>query len=342
MKIADTVENRKTVNDERFPIFWYIPQGGFHWEEPDGLKGAGRRLVTNGTVSERSYQPMVEEPLLYRKLARIAPTESGVQDFANKFGCLGFHLPHVGSHSIGNSNVAFGDPLPDIDWGSMDLAVTWNEAGEFLGEWKRVIGVVKDLLGLWDSIRLPGSTASETLSSADTDAGSADSGIPEPYSAFWYQMYWDLLYRLNTQLAKHVAPGLLSIGDADRPRLYTVPKNLAGVVLLQLARAIDGNREIRKCMVCGKEFEISRHIGNERYTEEIHRSHTQYCGRNCRQRAYRLRRRAIVELCDRGKTTEEIINETGFRDDTVEACVEEWTSKGGKVRRKRGRPHKEQ
>ncbi len=279
---------------------------------------------------------MAEEPLLYRKLADIEPTEAAIQEFANKYGCLGIRLPHVGFYSVGNTNVGSGEPSDCIDWEPMILSTKNPDAGEPLWAWLNVIEIIRKLLEMWDQIDDPESFKKSIENLDGVDPERLPKGSALPGGELWVQMISGLLDNLNTQLAFHAAPALLFQESSERPRFFTIPKNLAGVVLLQLARVIDGERIIRKCRECGREFEISQDIGFDRYSEEVRRSNALYCGDKCKLRFYRGRRKQVFELCDKGYTIEDVISETGFGSDIIKTCFSEWKSKGGKGRRKRG------
>jgi hypothetical protein len=131
---------------------------------------------------------------------------------------------------------------------------------------------------------------------------------------------------VNEQLSTHTAPFLRSerpapphdlAAEKEPPgklNLRIVPKNLMGAMWLQFARGIDGNKDYRRCLACGKWFEISL---------EANRPTRFFCKDACRYKFYRERIAAAQKLHFERVSIEEIAG----RLDTHTATVEGWIAR---------------
>ncbi len=79
-------------------------------------------------------------------------------------------------------------------------------------------------------------------------------------------------------------------------RIQLVPCSLIGALWLQLATAIDGDRDYRRCEACKRWFEVSAKV----------RGDAKFCKQSCRFRAYRQRQQRARELSAQGITAQEI------------------------------------
>jgi hypothetical protein len=83
-------------------FYWSYPEAGFEWVDAipmPGLQDSDRALVEHEKrfLAERKadqpryirYNPLVVEPLLFRKFIETEPTEEGFLAFANQYGDLG-------------------------------------------------------------------------------------------------------------------------------------------------------------------------------------------------------------------------------------------------------------
>jgi hypothetical protein len=107
---------------------------------------------------------------------------------------------------------------------------------------------------------------------------------------------------LNEHLEGRVSPRVAYHLDLNKPVLRLVPKDLLGAVWLQLAQAIDADKEYRACKECGKWFEISLE-GDGRTKRR------QFCSEPCKSKDYRQRRDRARELYDEGSDARKIANE---------------------------------
>jgi hypothetical protein len=99
------------------------------------------------------------------------------------------------------------------------------------------------------------------------------------------EMFRPGLMMLQTMIdeeLQNVASCMLFNTAKTRLVLHRVPENLYAACWLQLARAVDGNRDYSKCGWCGNWFEISSPEGAKRSSK--------FCSGACKQRDYRKRR----------------------------------------------------
>lgn len=108
------------------------------------------------------------------------------------------------------------------------------------------------------------------------------SSVREAHRQWERQQWAPLQERINARLEVLVRPRLLRDADAsDQLRFHLVPRTLLGAIWLQLARAIDGDKQFPACDECGRPFEVSRerHIGKKKSAK--------FCSGACRQRHWR-------------------------------------------------------
>jgi hypothetical protein len=118
---------------------------------------------------------------------------------------------------------------------------------------------------------------------------------------------------INTRLWEHTAPRLLYDPKRDRLGVYLVPKNLLGALWLQFARAVDANKDYRRCGGgCGRWMEISL---------DAHRTHRRFCSDACRNKAYRDRQAEARRLAAAGVSLDDIARQLGTDLQTVQGWV---------------------
>lgn len=97
------------------------------------------------------------------------------------------------------------------------------------------------------------------------------------------------------------------------------PKSLIGALWLQFARSIEVGAEYRRCVVCGKWFEL--------VTREVKRTRL-YCSSACRFKQYRERQKSAVEAYVAGRAVDDIARELGTDTETVR----KWIARGAELR----------
>lgn len=300
--------------DEVFDFRWRVAQRGYGWvrtipiREPSGAVGSSEQLVLTdgvpvGTKNPAvAYAPLREHTGLFRVFAETPPTKEAVLQFANRFGPLG--------ESVGII----------LDGGVVGT-------GEPVSLWKREIAAMREVVELWmtstakdgnswrksaragatlserirweagDKIlyRTPGRCAviASTRVSPELLERFSPPDVVGPAKAHVQKV-------VNQHLKGRVSPRLLWASAVPRLGLHFVPSNLIGALWLQFARAIDGEKEYRRCQVCPRFIEISLEPTGSRTDRK-------YCSDACRMKEYRRtkspRRTKKSARSHRGKQT---------------------------------------
>ncbi len=90
---------------------------------------------------------------------------------------------------------------------------------------------------------------------------------------------------VNAHLTTRVDTELLIDPRSGQPVLFAMPTSLIGAMWLQLAQAVDGNKDFRQCVSCRAWFELA---------PDKARADKLYCSQACRSRAYRTRRGRVT------------------------------------------------
>jgi hypothetical protein len=312
---------------------WHVPTGGFQWLNAEWLDAdwldadwldaewsvetvppfpALGRFLGAHTTSWRRYQPLTDEPALFRKFADLAPTEASILVFANRYGGLGVRK-------------------------LIRLANGYPSHGESFDLWQQELRAFKAVLRVWDALTVQayedladwmhlGTGPLDGLEEFDryircrpsTDPPEARVEMPvvrvpivpdtEGFLRFGWstgesgQLSGDPTTRdvptdpvglavayvselVNVRLRDHTSmrllhrerePGGMPLG------LYVVPVNLLGAMWLQCARAIEGDGRYQRCPQCQEWFKVP---------PKALRENTTYCSPRCRVAAFRARRR---------------------------------------------------
>ncbi len=289
--------------DELVEFVWDVAEAGYRWieacpAEPD----SGQQTVRPGwflTVNRaglrekpmaQRYAPLRRYTGLFRTFADIQLTCEGVQAFANTYGLLG-------SDRVSRMIVLpEGTPTPGV-----------VSTGESLRAWEREWRSMRRAVQLWEAAH-NGDVASlsRVINWKGRDAVQYNA---QPDEADPTQTRkWEVI------ASAHINPGVLAHfqpGDVIRPALYyvqrtvnesvkgiisprllwkddmtglgwhVVPDSLLGALWLQLAQAISGKKEYRRCLSCDRWYELEPATA---------RQSKLYCSDACRMRAYRRRR----------------------------------------------------
>ena len=297
-------------------------RGAFGWCEGRCVETdrPGRWLVLRGKSESTPYQPLEDEPVLFRTFADVKDTESGVQEFAKSFGWLGT-----------------GDQIIETRRRGRSLL----ESGERLVYWRQAILTMREATALWDALLKddwPALRKRITLTNQEGGGMAAvyvgqhlrgvkavitngriranwQRHLVGPLHKRYSRAGWLQLQRfVNRRLERSFAPRLL-VGDSDRPQIYLVPQHLHGALWWQFAQAVDSGRTHRHCDQCGKWVEISWSTGGRR-------SHARFCSDSCRVRHSQQQKRRAQQLWKDGVSLKEITK----RVDGREATVRRWTS----------------
>jgi hypothetical protein len=286
--------------DDLSYFIWSVPESGYQWlrTQAGGQERPGNELflVDAKPSTLRRYYPLEQENGLFRTFAGTEPTEAGILKFANRYGSLGAGLmirvapgKEPGSHRLGH--------------------------GEPMRAWYSELSDMRELIALWDAARTANhGPLAEVIKWHGSRGVSYESGRevfdwiatdrePELLSQF---RQGDLVMPALHYLQRHVNKKLADCGVTSRLlwdrkytrlSLYIVPNNLIGCLWLQFARAIDGDRQYRRCPDCRKWFETTPHVT---------RADRVFCSPTCKASAHRKKIAEARKLRAQGLPIREI------------------------------------
>jgi hypothetical protein len=293
------------------------------WNEGDFPESGGTRW----------YEPLREEPALFRKFADMLPDPEHILRFANEYGNLGEFERELGpgETSLG-MRIVKAEPL--IGWvgmiRSMCQAVSlWDLAMDgdtkALGEricWEENLLVYRPpfhwmLRGAyqdrWDS--WIGPEHQDPICHAELFNDREPLRNSEYDQSQSVRLFGDIVTAALFAVQRIINPWLTGAPDrrgpflrldmeieSRRPRLRHWPSNLGTALWLQFATAVSENRRYHQCKECGKWFEVPRRGG---------RISREYCSNSCRTTAYRGRQEKARQLHSEGKQLKEIARELG-------------------------------
>lgn len=312
--------------DAVFGFRWWVAEKGYRWvkarflELPSSTTYSSRPvwlLTVGGRGMWERYNPLRDHPALFREFAALEPTRKTILTFASRYGLLG--------HSVGFS---LGQRLSDGEpWSFWRTEITaMREAVRFwslvqerdMAVLRRFIRWEEDHLVYRDPDR-PGRyvliASPQYEPEILAECRKSDPGWPAT-------IYVQRL--INKHLVDRVSPRLLRKQKARRLGLYFAPRTLLGAMWLQLARAVDGNKEYRRCQRdgCEKLFEVSLDNTGSR-------ADRRYSSPACRAWVYRHRKKAR-QLAAQGVPLPEVARKFGTDVETVKG----WVGKRGKRRGK--------
>ena len=299
-----------------------VPESGYSWTDggvvdfdvsfsKDGyVDGAGfdassgRYLIPikeRGPV--RKYDPLQEYSGLFRDFGDLEITEPAILGFTNRYGWLGcperFVKKEVYAHLV-------EDPLEDLDAQEIEdidaLLGSSGSHGESLTVWRKEIGLMRQAVALWQSLRRNDIEALGRAISMGDHGITYDPrplGVGEnPNGAFASPDENDRLRFGDVSGNDPRPPALICLRQIVERRLSSIgapslrwtedllairfrPTGLLSTLWLQFARAIEGNKEYERCKHCLRYFEIGPTAG---------RKGKAYCSDACRSAAYRLRK----------------------------------------------------
>jgi hypothetical protein len=272
------------------------------------------RAVTGGRPAFRTYDPLRECTGLFRTFVAIPPEDrEAILRFANEYGFLGD-----------------GDTLVDGD-----TSVGARRYCERLTHWRIRIGNLGLAVRLWDLLAAGDEGGVKSLLGWHDGAprawryASSDPFVPEfreyamcAFSPVWPEDPWrSANFLLSRLVNNHLRDGTfaqLIPQTSDRGWIVqTTPTTLYKALWLQLARAIEGDREYRTCKECGKWFELSHRQADHRTVRRL------FCSDPCKSRDYRRRKERAQQLKEEGKAVKEIAQEL----DTDVNTIKKWVGK---------------
>lgn len=262
------------------------------WEEKAGAICIVENPLSEGTDERnglRYYEPLEHFTGLFRVFVEIPVTPSKFLEFAQKFGFLTDRddMDLLDGYVIVSE--LYGDSTPV----HAELLIGWTEE----------IVKMREAVTLWQLARARDATGlSKYLRWSDgvlgywTDYHGLDSEFSLVYDTrdpagkalrfregdvFEPAMFIASVIA-NVGLESRVSPKLQMTIEDKTPRLAISPLNLLGALWLQLARAIDGDKEYRACQHCGNWFEI----GSTGYSRA-----RRFCSNRCRVAFSRAQKR---------------------------------------------------
>jgi hypothetical protein len=244
----------------------------------DGPKKSGTFLVAAGDAAGDFYKPLENATGLFKNFGLLKLKKSAIQKFADKYGMLGIWKPVAGKQ------VARGKIMT---------------SGEDHELWLEEVDRMRSALELWDAIVAYRNGSKSDLrkliewrdrSSVLYQKGESWAWIATPHEPEVLEklQYPELVQPalrhlqrlLNENLKRHQSLAQLLWSQTEL-RIFVRPTSLIAAMWLQFALAIDGDRQYRTCMECGRWFEVG---GPNK------RSDAETCDVTCRKRRQNKRR----------------------------------------------------
>jgi len=326
---------------------WWVPANGFEWIEGSNLFAKPVEITPNGITSTAElsgsyYRPLETETSLFVVFAETATTETGILDFANRYGSL--------------TSIA-GLPSPGVPSKGSSRLQTFFGKGESISTWKDEIAEMKKTVSLWKAVENnPLEDLRKLIRWSESDRGDIDvSYISKPASKqrkrggpvspedccpiasshLDHEVIRtfdrdDPKSILNYYLSRLINDRLLGFSDHSsfsgcvryemvwdpvekKANFQIRPETLLAAMWLQFARAVDRANEFRSCTVCKKLFEVGL---------QINRRTRLHCSDACKIAAYRQRQVDARKMYAAGKTFEIIAEEL----DTKVEKVRKWVT----------------
>jgi hypothetical protein len=240
-----------------------VPKYGW-LSRTDGMGREFRWISALDLVGQEFYMPLQEFPGLFHSFSEVNPTEKEILRFVSQYGQLANivaenRLDFLSEQiALVHESVALWNALKSQDSAFLETRVLWDDDGvRFRTEQGRI----------------------EMIAPANTDFITRFK-VGDPIQPAWHY----LLRIVNAELQGRVSPRLLICTEAKKDtrmnafRLFLVPGSLIGAIWLQLAAAVDGKKEFRRCQGCEKWIGIS---------PDHSRRNRKFCSDSCRTRWHR-------------------------------------------------------
>lgn len=301
------------------------PEIGYAWSE--GQDGTPWLVEAEPPGGWWRTHPLTESPALFRAFAELEPTQEAVLAFANAHGWLGVPKPTAEGPAAAVAASFRARGVPFRSEGIGDAAL-----GEPLARWTNEIRHLAEAVEMLDAARQDNPELSRWVRLSEHGAlylrrerGHLER-IEEPEELATYatrsraQAARLFVQRwANERLAEHAAPRVLFNPDRRECEIHITPKNLLGALWLQLAQALEGGRDYRRCATCRSWFSVA---------PELNRSDRLYCSERCRAKAYRQRKEQARAMRVGGLAPSTIARRLGTDTKTVRGWL------GEKPRRK--------
>ncbi len=304
--------SHNSTNQELVHFTWHVHDSGYRWLQPNELEpGAkGRWLVANvprgESIMGRQTLPLSDFPGLFLTLAELQPTESGILEFANSHGDLGFEE----LAPMGQGALVHGEPLHRWARAVLDMRVACDLLGAIekkdartLHRWIREedgggVRFYRKISGLGHRMARIAGVKSTTALLIKGDVVRAARILMQRIA--------------NQNLNEWTAALILIDPEEGTQGLYVVPKNLLGALWIEFAESIDSGRSKVRCIQCGSWIVVA---------PDTNRSDRTFCSNRCRSKAYRERQSKARLLHRKGMKPREIAKKLNSNTQTVRRWV---------------------
>jgi hypothetical protein len=317
-------------------FIWWVYEAGYMWCRSRSPEQ--RWAITSGVDEEtesqhsKAYEPLKQEPGLFRAFADVVPHREEILAFVNQYGLLGGRLTGQWefTDSEGPSSLTRTELLRDwmIEILFMrEMVQLWNAVqGRDEKSIRRRIRWIDDAAlfenSRDESLSLPTTWAEPLAMILDPDHSSLRMRgwvvLPGRDGSEWVEYLrseWiaTALYFLraivNRKLADHeIGRPTLQYRGHERLEWQHLPSSLLGALWLQFADAIAANRSFNQCLFCKRWFDVAA---------DGSRRDKHYCSQTCRTGAYRTRRIEAQRLHALGSTVEELAERFGSDPATI-------------------------
>jgi len=280
---------------------WTVAKDGYRCLMLKAIQEVSQRLYLTASVGlGKSYLGFRYSPPsgLFKGFAELKPEQDQIMEFAGRWGML-----TAGTWiALENNAMGAGEPLDvwKTEIADLSLAVQlWDsiKKNDVPGlaryiRWKDSSGVMfvrpaedPSVPGFQGTIPwLPGVVFDGTEDLRDGRWIAAREFSPDLLETFQVgdlirPAFHQLQHIVNEKLDGNVSARLLWNSSKTRLSLHQVPKDLISALWMQLARAIEGDREYQQCEECRNWFEVSSPDGS--------RKDKRFCSTACRARFWR-------------------------------------------------------
>ena len=295
----------------------------------DGERAEGTFVVekVDFECEVRPFAPLMEHTGLFREFAEMHPlTSTKAVAFADRFGTLG-----ADNLTFQIERAIEGGKLPGHGLGR---AMKWH-TGEYLDNWEFEVAVANHVVELMDLIRAKDVTGLSRFLSWSEDGQyvkyeaeykeairgferisleklNANPAYPTRPPDVIRPAMWAMQTLINIRLKNYVSkPKILWDSRFRHLTVRIIPENLISVIWLQIALAVEGDKDHRQCTQCHRWFEVGGDL----------REDAKYCQQSCRSKAYRGRRKKARELAESGLKPNEIAKQLGTNIKTVKGWI---------------------
>ncbi len=324
MQFEWQVATYRWVDTDGAPVSWIASASG---QSPMSDSKRSPMLVAKDS-ERRSYKPF-QKTTLYQIFADTAPTKEGILGFANEYGSL-----------FGDTSSYWFDPEGAC------------EAAELFGEWEHMILSMKQILELTGLIKARrgkeltkyfswkgkeaiqgrnlysyGLPFTANVIMAEKQPVSKDDAIstfsvflpvltPRLFKNFRSGVIGPAREYVRQALAWHMQREITVSPGWDKKQknleLENDPRNLAGVLWLQVFEVFTGKNKPIECEVCGKVFVVAQTSVNKGRI---------ICSDKCRQQQLRNRRKEAKQLHAKRKSISAIAKQLKTDKETVKGWI---------------------